>query len=204
MKDREIENISPVTENPHPAERSDLQFICLTNQQEVIMHSDFERRIFTDGSKIEGKVGAAISIWSDNAEVRTKKLALADYCTVYQAGLLALCRATNVATASKEKTFGIYSDSRAALQTVTNYNSLHPLAVEARQNIKQLFIQNKIISLYWIKAHARLEGNERADELAREAAFGAKRKPDYDKYPVSLVKRNLRIWLHLRSGTKGM
>ncbi|CAK1545375.1 unnamed protein product [Leptosia nina] len=35
-------------------------------------------------------------------------------------------------------------------------------------------------------------GNERADQLAKEAAHDKKRKPDYDRCPVSKIKRLLR------------
>lgn len=38
----------------------------------------------------------------------------------------------------------------------------------------------------WIKAHVGLDGNERAD------AVGSKRKPNYDRCPVSFVKRLIR------------
>ncbi|XP_049871211.1 uncharacterized protein LOC126370417 [Pectinophora gossypiella] len=81
----------------------------------------------------------------------------------------------------------------AALLTVVNPGALHPLAVETRDAIHCCSIQNKSVSLFWIKAHAGLEGNERADSLAKEAALKSKRKPDYDMYPVSFVKRFIRM-----------
>ncbi|XP_063538077.1 uncharacterized protein LOC134747381 [Cydia strobilella] len=53
-------------------------------------NSEHDIRVFTDGSKIEGKVGAALSMWSGDTETKALKLALSAYCTVYQAELLAL------------------------------------------------------------------------------------------------------------------
>lgn len=38
-----------------------------------------------------------------------------------------------------------------------------------------------------------MEGNERADRLAKEAALKLKKKPDYDQCPVSFVKRSIRM-----------
>ncbi|XP_063623904.1 uncharacterized protein LOC134795903 [Cydia splendana] len=191
--DREIERMAPAIEMPHPAEREELGVVRLVNLDDVNSNSEFEVRIFTDGSKIGGGVGASLSIWKGETETKAHKLALSKYCTVYQAELLALCKATREANKYAEKSFGIYSDSMAALQTVQNHSCLHPLAVEARENLKAMSLQGKVVTLHWIKAHAGLEGNERADELAKGAAVGSKRKPDYDHCPVSFVKRSIRM-----------
>lgn len=37
-----------------------------------------------------------------------------------------------------------------------------------------------------------LEGNERADQLAKEAAMYSRKRPDYDLCPISYVKRGIR------------
>ncbi|XP_050558407.1 uncharacterized protein LOC126912091 [Spodoptera frugiperda] len=144
-------------------------------------------------SKIEGKVGAALSLWDSATEIKSKKLVLPSYCTVYQAELLALQRAAGEALNSEKTTFGIFSDSMAALQTVANPTSPHPLAVETRNALRHCASQNKRVSLFWIKAHAGLEGNERADYLAKEAALRSKRRPDYDRCPVSFVRGRIRM-----------
>ncbi|XP_063370300.1 uncharacterized protein LOC134658545 [Cydia amplana] len=193
LGDREVEKMASAIEAPHPADQTTLTFISLADQEQVDNNSGHEIRIFTDGSKIGGKVGAALSIWNSEAEIKSLKLALPEYCTVYQAELLAICRATRVILSRKESTFGVYSDSMAALQTVTNHCCLHPLAVETRENLRFISLQNKIITLFWIKAHAGLEGNERADQLAKAAATGSKKKPDYDLCPISYVKRSIRM-----------
>ncbi|CAH2109324.1 unnamed protein product [Euphydryas editha] len=89
-------------------------------------------------------------------------------------------------------TVGIYSDSSSALLTIQNPKALHPLAVEAREHLRRALLQGKQISLYWIRAHAGLEGNERADHLAKEAALKSKCAFHYDSCPVSFIKRNIR------------
>lgn len=193
LGDREVEQMTSALESPHPAERSDLKIVGLVNREEVDANSDQQVKIFTDGSKIGGRVGAALSIWNGEAETRALKLALPGYCTVYQAELLAICRATREIRNTTASTFGIFSDSMAALLTVKNPSCLHPLAVEARQNVTAASLQNKVVSLFWIKAHAGLEGNERADQLAKEAATNLKKRPDYDLCPISFVKRHIRM-----------
>ncbi|KAL0878793.1 hypothetical protein ABMA27_003823 [Loxostege sticticalis] len=192
--DREIERLTPAMEAPHPAQTSQLELTCLKDRDDVDANSSCAVKIFTDGSKIDGKVGAALSVWEGDAETKTVKLYLSSYCTVYQAELLAICVATRKIKKHTANTFAIYSDSMAALQTVTNLGALHPLATETRENISSISQQNKALSLFWIKAHVGLEGNERADHLAKEAAIAsAKRKPDYDLCPVSFAKQILRM-----------
>ncbi|XP_047543159.1 ribonuclease H-like [Vanessa atalanta] len=170
----------------------DLEIRSLSDQNQVDLNNVQQVRIFTDGSKIGGRVGAALSLWNNEVETKAVKLSLPAYCTVYQAELLAICRATSEILKNGGSSFGLYSDSRAALKTVTGQWNLHPLAVEIRRNLHRALVQNKMVFLFWIKAHTGLPGNERADCLAKEAALSSRRKPDYDQVPVSFVKRNIR------------
>lgn len=192
LGDREVERMETYASTPHPAEHMALQFTCLEDQEQVDAHNDQLIKIYTDGSKIDGGVGAALSLWNDVAETKTKKLKLPSYCSVYQAELLAISTATKEILRRKEISFGIYSDSRSSLEAVTNYGSVHPLAVETRKNLRAIKYQNKDVSLFWVKAHAGLQGNERADQLAKEAAQRLKTKPDYDLCPISFVKSLIR------------
>ncbi|XP_037871628.1 ribonuclease H1-like [Bombyx mori] len=190
---REVERVVAFADTPHPAEHTTMEFVSLVDQSHVETHNSQDVRFFTDGSRIEGKVGAALSLWDREAEIKSSKLSLPSCCTVYQAELLAICVATRQILRRGEGAFGIYSDSKAALQTVTNQSALHALAVEARANLDMALSQGKDISLFWIKAHAGLEGNERADHLAKEVALKRKTKPDYDLCPVSFVRRQIRL-----------
>nr|XP_037872912.1 uncharacterized protein LOC119629799 [Bombyx mori] len=191
--DGEMERMTKFADIPHPAKHIDLQFICLEDREQVDTHSTQTVRIYTDGSKIDGKVGASLSFWSNEVETKCKKLKLSSYCTVFQAELLAICRSTREIIKHPKDSFGIYSDSRSSLEAVTNNRSLHPLVVEIRRNLEECKRRNKRVALFWIKAHAGLEGNERADQLAKEAALKLKTKPDYDLCPVSCVRRQIRL-----------
>ncbi|XP_045458461.1 uncharacterized protein LOC123668812 [Melitaea cinxia] len=191
--DREVERMSSALWSPHPACHIDLEFECLADQDQFKANCANDYNIFTDGSKIEGKVGAALSVWAGAAETKTLKLALPSYCTVYQAELLAICRAARMAADHLAGSVGIYSDSLSALLTLKNPKAPHPLAVKAREHLRGALAQNRRVSLFWIKAHAGLKGNERADYLAKEAALKLKRAFDYDSCPVSFIKRSIRM-----------
>ncbi|XP_063897400.1 uncharacterized protein LOC126055310 [Helicoverpa armigera] len=117
---REVERVVAFADTPHPAKHTAMGFVSLVDQSHVESHNSQDIRFFTDGSKIEGKVGAALSLWDREAEIKSSKLSLPSCCTVYQAELLAICVATRQILRRREGTFGIYSDSKAALQTVTN------------------------------------------------------------------------------------
>ncbi|XP_037296687.1 uncharacterized protein LOC115455319 [Manduca sexta] len=190
--DREVERPVAYGELEHPAQRSMVRYRCLADGAEVNQITSQCLCIYTDGSKIQDKVGAAISIWENAAETRSKKFKMESFCTVYQAELLALHGATEEAVKSGREICSVLSDSRAALDTVADGTSLHPLAFKIRKNLRTLKERNKIINLFWIKAHAGMEGNERADELAKDAALKSKTKPQYSRCPVSYVKRQIR------------
>ncbi|CAH2086508.1 unnamed protein product [Euphydryas editha] len=191
--DREVERMSSALRSPHPAQHIDLDFQCLVDQDQLIANNDYEINIFTDGSKIEGKVGAALSIWSGAAKTQALKLILLSFSTVYHANFLAICRAARTAADNSARLIGIYSDYLSALQTIINPVALHPLVVEARGHLRRALIQDKLVNLFWIKAHVGLDGNERADHLSKEAALKSKRIFDYDRCPVSFIKRSIRM-----------
>ncbi|XP_045501579.1 uncharacterized protein LOC123698840 [Colias croceus] len=191
LGDREVVRMAPAIEDPHPAEQEGLGFGLVDEDSYSDVANSHVHRIYTDGSKIEGRVGAALSIWEGEAETKAVKLALPPYCTVYQAELLALQRVVIRACKSGVSKVGILSDSRSALQAVT-LGSPHPLAVQTRAALRKAASQRREVARFWIKAHAGLSGNERVDQLAKEAALGSKRKPDYDLCPVSFVKRIFR------------
>lgn len=192
--DREVETPTCHTDIPHPSENIQLEFKSVADCETMDQDDHQGQKIFTDGSKIDGKVGAAISVWNENnTEIYLKKYKLDSYCTVYQAELLALSEASQQALKGNTPFISIYCDSQSALKTVIRHDSLHPLAINTRQNIKKAREQNKIINLFWVKAHIGIKGNERADELAKDAALKLKTKPSYDRCPVSFIKRQIRL-----------
>ncbi|CAF4899284.1 unnamed protein product [Pieris macdunnoughi] len=68
-----------------------------------------------------------------------------------------------------------------------------PLLIRVtRKKIESCREAGQEVQLYWVKAHAGLQGNEAADTAAKEAALNLKCKPHYNTCPISYVKRLLR------------
>lgn len=61
LGDREIERMSPAIEALHPAEYGILEFKSPVDEEQVQGTDSKEVRIFTDGSKSGGRVGAAMT-----------------------------------------------------------------------------------------------------------------------------------------------
>lgn len=195
LRGRKVERRVCYLQAPHPAKEIAVDFVCLENMQpENLEHHQVSGAcIFTDGSKIEGKVGAAISHWRNGSETRSRKFRLESYCTVFQAEMLALLKATELALKGTETVVNIFSDSRSALELLRDPGSFNPLAHEIRNNIMELRDRNMELRLFWVRAHIGVEGNERADSLAKEAALYKKSAPDYERCPVSFIKRQIRL-----------
>ncbi|XP_052742931.1 uncharacterized protein LOC128198962 [Bicyclus anynana] len=190
---------------PHPACEIEINFDKVNDMDDLVARRNTtgEIEMYTDGSKIGGKVGAALTYWKNDKEIGKKKFLLATQCTVYQAELYALYQATEIAAKLKDTVINIYSDSRSSLETISNIHTYHPLAFEIRKTLTKLKLNNKIVKLFWIKAHVGVEGNERADQLAKEAALTKKTAPDYDACPTGTSATWRESWIACKQQKKG-
>ncbi|KAJ0178430.1 hypothetical protein K1T71_006253 [Dendrolimus kikuchii] len=179
---------------PHPAELTKTEFELLENldSETIESHNLAGPYIYTDGSKIEGKVGAALTWWDQDKETSNSTFSLHPFCTVFQSELYALLRAVNMAKDSSELEINIMSDSRSSLELLSNPKPYHPLAKSIQEGIKKINAEGRRVRLFWIRAHTGTAGNERADELAKQAALERKDAPDYDELPISYVKKKIR------------
>jgi cation transport ATPase len=88
-------------------------------------------------------------------------------------------------------------DSKATLLTIANKQTTHPLATAIREKIINLR-HSTSKTLQWVKGHAGLKGNERADCLAKTAASYCATTA-YHKIPINQFKKLLeehytKIW----------
>ncbi|XP_052751319.1 uncharacterized protein LOC128200797 [Galleria mellonella] len=191
---REFESRTPVSLLPHPTNRKGITFETIKNQTELEDAIDNNRPSFyTDGSKIEGKVGGSVSCWLDGKEVFVTTFRLEDFCSVFQAELAAILKAIETMCRKPSlKVANILSDSRSALESIADPCPLHPLTMKIRLKIQELLERGGKVHFYWVKAHIGIIGNERADDLAKTAALKKKTRPIYDRFPLTYAKKLLR------------
>ncbi|KOB75409.1 TRAS3 protein [Operophtera brumata] len=100
------------------SENIDKISLCDTLPETLEKHKIPGTHIYTDGSKIQGKVGAAYTCWTNGVETEKRKMKLEPFCTVYQAELYALYQATELLHRAKYMEVAVLSDSRSALETL--------------------------------------------------------------------------------------
>ncbi|XP_023219040.1 uncharacterized protein LOC111621190 [Centruroides sculpturatus] len=154
--------------------------------------------IFTDGSKSETGVGSSIVVKNNDKNIYQARFKLENHCTANQAESFAIFRALKWINENRQKynitRVTILSDSRVALLQIKKLNIKLVVVRESINILKQL--KRKItINLNWIKGHANIQGNERADLLARTATKGTN-ICYYNYTPVTWLKKKIRehIW----------
>ena len=128
-------------------------------------------KIYTDGSKMENHVGASMVAVKDSREIHINIQRLNITCTVFQVELCRISMTVDWIQSQGKKTssYAINVDSKAALLAIANKHTTHPLAVATR--LKTIKLRNSTsITFHWLKGHAGLKGNERADYLAKTVA----------------------------------
>ena len=132
-------------------------------------HSKFlipsQVNVFTDGSKLNDKVGAGVYISCGNYEIK-KSYRLPDKASVFQAEIFAINQAAIILQNHLLKKYiKFFVDSQAALLALNKKFITSRLVGDTVHNLNLI---PGIVRLVWIKAHVGHDGNEIADALAKE------------------------------------
>ena len=147
--------------------KRELSDIIIRN--EFLMHMEEHKGfsfVFTDGSKSDAGVGFGVI-----SETFNRYGCLPPYASIFTAELFAILTAVKQILSLDKNDFVIFSDSQSALQALQVFNSVNPIVMEILEWIILAKRRGKIIKFCWVPAHVGIEGNERADELAKFAAI---------------------------------
>jgi len=124
---------------------------------------------FTDGSRIDGNAGASYFISEIEEDI---VIPLGRYPTVYQAEIIGITYAARDLGQNELDYFervDLFVDSLSTLQTLSSTKPVTELVWECFSALEEL-AKHREVTLNWIPAHRGLDGNEKADELAKLAA----------------------------------
>ena len=120
------------------------------------------QHIYTDGSKVEDKVGCAYISGSHHEKIR-----LPDGSSIFTAESKAVDMALDyVMNNSLENKFVIFSDSLSVLKSLNHASSKNPKIQNLIEKHHELS-KTKEILFCWLPSHVGIEGNEAADVKAK-------------------------------------
>ena len=156
---------------PNWASRYTICKESFSGERKYLNHQEIN--VYTDGSKLDNQVGIGIAIYKKDKLVKTISKALPNQATVFQAEICAIGTAAEELDKMKleETRDGIkfFVDSQAALLALQSDTITSTTVEQAIKKLNNLGIKHKI-TLNWVKAHVGLEGNEKADQLAKEGS----------------------------------
>lgn len=136
--------------------------------------------LWCDGSKLDkGGTGAAV-VWKsdcDGEEWQTVKVSLGQKEEIFDAEMWGISKAIKVAEQKSREVLhslviSIFCDSQTTINNLREDRSSGGQGIKRQiyQKTERLVQQGHDISIRWIPGHSKIEGNERADRAAKEAA----------------------------------
>ena len=121
--------------------------------------------------------------------IHESSIKLPDYCTVFQAELIAIretCKYLTTTTNTSNKHIIIWTDSLSSIEAISTLTIKSRTTKDCYDALNTLGNHNTL-EVRWIAAHSDLWGNEKADDLAKKGTTG-----DYRlecPIPQSYIKR---------------
>ncbi|GBN50543.1 hypothetical protein AVEN_213231-1 [Araneus ventricosus] len=122
--------------------------------------------VFTDGSKINNRVGCAMVVFEDGNEKEHEIWRLNNETTVFIAEMVAIREAVSYCKRRLITKANIISESRSALVSIESLEENRKFILDIKNSLQDT---NSNFLLWWAKAHAGNKGNEKADNFAKKA-----------------------------------
>ncbi|CCA76508.1 hypothetical protein PIIN_10501 [Serendipita indica DSM 11827] len=197
-----MEKITPALRNPNAAH---MFKSTIDNSREQAIERDKEIStqsvaIYTDGSGMEGKIGAAAVLYRNGRRVKAVRYLLGAETehTVHEGELVGIALGIHLARTMQgnRAKVNISLDNQAAIQSITR----------ARPNAGQHVVENILseiedelsdyrrlrMEFTWVPGHEGIQGNEAADEEAKKAITeGASRPSEHPRWLREPLPSNL-------------
>ena len=157
----------PLSALPHPSVRRPAHILDSIDVVEKL----FPIVCYTDGSKIDNRVGFAYVIYENGVEIYFKQFRIRNECTVFISELLCICFTVKWIS-SQDRFFSRYlicSDSLSSLESLRNTLSCNDIIVDIQLCLGKLLERGISVYFTFVRGHVGIYGNERADWLAKNA-----------------------------------
>ena len=143
-----------------------------------------EVSIYTDGSLIKNNqannlAGAGFTVMQDNDTLYEQSYSLGTLASVNQCELFAINQAAHwiLTTSPNNRRFNIFSYSKSTLHKLEKGCTQSKMTLETIETLNEICLNNTVV-LFKVPAHTGIQGNEKADYLAKKGAMTRPTAPE--------------------------